>query len=178
MSEQFIAGRKKFRLREANLLLKGVEKRHSFVFECTLTDGDDTMNGFPEFIQNAYTIMLKSANRQKRIAFDERIENVAIEFWSTFKIRTRVFPVVIGATLAKFNMERVGKTDEADVVLTFTAVFLGRKEIHEWTWDHKKHDFWASFEPQQGSLLDSSAENGEGEDVEDDVDDDESEDDE
>jgi hypothetical protein len=169
--EDFITGRKKFRLRDSTLLRRGDEKRHSFVFEQTLSVGDDTMNGMPEWVHTAYNTMLKSANRQKKIVFDERIENVAIDFFATPKSRTRIFTTVIGATLGKFTVERTGKEDNVDVTLIFTCIFPGRKEIHDWTWDHKKADFFASFEPQQSDIFQEAVPNGEGEDVEEEEDD-------
>lgn len=166
--DEFISGRKKFRLKDATLLRRGEDRRHSFVLEQVLTEGDDTMNGMPEFICVAYNTMIKSANRQKRMVFEERFENVAFEAFPTFKGR-RAFPIVIGAQLYGFIMERIGKGEDADVVLRFVVLFSSTKQVHDWTYDHKRADFWAQFEEQQGNLLsgEEMPANGDGEDVDD-----------
>lgn len=143
--------RVKVTIHDTQLLRKNDEKRHKFNMSVTLTDGDDTMVGMAGWVQNAYAAMLKSANLKKRDDFEARFENIAIEFFPTFKGR-RFFAIIVGATLSGFRMERVGKGDDCDVLLHFTAKFPGRKEIHEWTFDHKSAECWASFEQQQGQL--------------------------
>lgn len=152
---EFIEGKKKFRLREYNLLRRDDEKRQQFIFEQDLTEGYDTMNGMPQFVQSAYKTMLKSANKQKNVTFEERIDNVAIECCPTFKGRP-FFSVIMGAQLTKFSMSRTGSGDEPRILLSFTAIFGARKEIHDWAFDHKKADFWADFEPQQAEIFTAS----------------------
>lgn len=152
MEQEFIAGRKKFRLREYNLLRRKAEKRQSITFEQSLNGEDGVMNGMPEFLQTAYATMLKSSNKQGTVGFDERLENVAIEFWPTEKSRSRFFSIVMSATLASFQMKRQGSGDEPEILLTFKAIFPAVLEVHAWCFDHTKADFWAEFEPQQGEL--------------------------
>lgn len=152
MEQEFIAGRKKFRMREYNLLRRKAEKRQSITFEQILSGEDGVMNGMPEFIQTAYTTMLKSSNKQGIVGFDERLENVAIEFWPTEKSRSRFFSIVMSATLANFQMKRQGSGDDPEILLTFKAIFPAVLEVNAWAFDHSKADFWAEFEPQQGEL--------------------------
>lgn len=152
MEQEFIAGRKKFRLNDYNLLRRADEKRQSLDLEQSLSGEDGVMNGMPDFVQTAYATLLKSSNKQDKIVFGEKLTNVAIEFWATEKIRSRFFAPVMGATLSKFQMTRQGNDEDPEILLTFTAVFPAMLELHTWAYDHKTAEFWAIFEPQQGEL--------------------------
>ena len=166
MAEMLTNRRIKVTLHDATLLRRGDEKRHNFRMSINLSE-DGALMGMADWIQNQFTLMQKSINRSDGIKSKTKLENMALGFWSTEKIRSKFFSQVIDATLTKFTMEREGEGDEANVRLFFSAYFPGRMEIHEWTWDHKSQDFWMDFEQQQGDLgLD--AEEGEEEDAEED----------
>jgi hypothetical protein len=144
--------RVKLTLRDAALLRRGEEKRHHFKVDIVLSDGDDALNGMPEWVQNAYTNLIKTGNLATMQKFDVRLENATVEMFPTPKGR-RFFSPIMDATLSSFVMTRTGKGDEdAVVTLSFSAYFPGRKEIHEWTFDHKTANFWAAFEEAQGDL--------------------------
>jgi hypothetical protein len=158
--------RVKLTLRNAALLRKGEEKRHHFKLELNLSEGDDTLTGLPDWMQNAYTNLIKSANLTDCQKFGKlRFENMSLEMFPTFKGK-RFFSIINGATLGAFVMTRTGEGDEdAEVRLTFSAYFAGRREIHDWTFDHSKADFWMAFDSPQGELNLAGAQPGAGEDV-------------
>lgn len=154
MSNVFIpkGKRVKLTLRDAALLRRGEEKRHHFKVDIVLSDGGDSLNGMPEWVQNAYTNLIKTGNLSTLQKFDVRLENATVEMFPTPKGR-RFFSPIMDATLSSFLMTRTGKGDEdAVVTLSFSAYFPGRKEIHEWTFDHKTANFWAAFEEAQQDL--------------------------
>jgi hypothetical protein len=156
----------KLTIRDAALLRRGEEKRHHFKVDVVLSDGGDALNGMPEWVQNAYTSLIKTGNLATLQKFDVRLENATVEMFPTPKGR-RFFAPIMDATLSSFIMTRTGKGDEdAVVTLSFSAYFPGRKEIHEWTFDHKTANFWAAFEEAQGDL-NFQAKPGDSEDVDD-----------
>lgn len=151
MAEQFIDKRIKVTLHDATLLRRGEERRHHFRMSINLSE-DGILVGLPEWMQNSFTLAQKAANRADGIKSKTILETMSLGFWSTEKTRTKFFSQVIGATLSKFVFQREGQGDDADVRLYFSAYFPGRKEIHEWTYDHKAADMWMDFEQQQGDL--------------------------
>ena len=146
--------RVKLTLRDSHLLRRGEEKRHHFKLELTLSEGDDTLTGLPEWIQNAYTNLVKSGNLTDLSKFGKlRFENMTLELYSTPRTKQRFFSVINGATLSKFVMTRTGEEDEdAVVALSFSAHFPGRKDVHDWTFDYKNAAFWMAFDDPQGEL--------------------------
>ena len=152
MSNAFISKRVKVSLHDATLLRRGDEKRHHFRVSINLSD-DGVLSGTPEWVQNCYTLLEKSGNqaddlKSKRVV----LENMSLGFYPTDKARSKFFSQVTDATLSKFSMQRVGKGDDASVVLHFSIKMPARKEIHDWTFDHKNADFWMDFEQMQGDL--------------------------
>jgi|GEM_PF-6994947 len=168
MSIPFISKGKrvKLTLRNAALLRKGDEKRHHFKLELNLSDGGDTLNGLPEWMQNAYTNLIQSGNLTDLQKFGKlRFDNMSLDMYPTYRGR-RFFSIINGATLASFAMMRTGEKDEdAEVRLSFSAYFAGRREIHDWTFDHSRADFWMSFDAPQGELNLAGTQPGASEDV-------------
>lgn len=165
----------KLHLSKQDLLKRSSEdKRQTFSVYCMLSDGNATI-GMPDWVQNAYTQMIKIANKSKKQVFDVVIPNCFIEMFATEKTKSKLFSIIKEATLSNFTMERTGK-DEEDVAvkLTFKISFSARKEIYDWFWDAKKDDFWACFEESQQDLTFAAARDAES-DSEDDEDSDEDE---
>jgi hypothetical protein len=151
MPEEFINKRTRVSLPDAKLLRRGDEKRHNFSLSINLSEGNAIV-GMPAWIQDAYTHLSKSQSRTADAKFNVKLMNMTLDFFSTEMTGGAFFSVVTDATLTKFSMKRKGDGDEADVILSFTAYFPGRREIHDWTFDHKNADFWMEFEQQQGEL--------------------------
>lgn len=111
------------------------------------------LTGMPDWIQNAYTLMVRIANKSKKNVFEEAIHNCFVEMYGTEKTKTRLFPIINEANLLKFTMERTGKDDETVAVkLLFQISFAARKEIYDWCYDTKKATFYAQFEESQQEL--------------------------
>lgn len=156
--------RVRLRIHKTDLIrMASDDKKHKFDASIVLTQGDDTMTGMPEWIQVAYETLLKARNLQKDVNFTHNLSNVAIEIFATPKGR-RTFPIIVDANLTGFQMDRTGSSDDPQIALYFSMKFPGRKEIHDWTWDHKGMECFASFEQQQG-VLNMSPKPGDSEDV-------------
>jgi hypothetical protein len=168
--------RAKLHLSKQDLLKRSAEdKRQTFSVFIALSDGN-ALVGMPDWVQNAYTQMVRIANKSKKQVFDVVIANCFIEMFGTEKTKSKLFSIIQAATLSNFTMERTGK-DEEDVAvkLAFKISFNARKEIYDWFWDAKKDDFWACFEESQQDLTFAAARDAESE-SDDDSDDDEEED--
>jgi hypothetical protein len=145
--------RAKLHLSKQDLLKRSAEdKRQTFSVFCSLSDGN-AMTGMPDWVQNAYTQMIRIANKSKKQVFDVVIPNCFIEVFGSLKTKSKLFAIIKEATLSNFTMERTGK-DEEDVAvkLSFKISFAARKEIYDWFWEAKKDDFFASFEESQQDL--------------------------
>lgn len=145
--------RAKLHLSKQDLLKRSAEdKRQTFSVFIALSDGN-ALVGMPDWVQNAYTQMVRIANKSKKQVFDVVIANCFIEMFGTEKTKSKLFSIIQAATLSNFTMERTGK-DEEDVAvkLAFKISFNARKEIYDWFWDAKKDDFWACFEESQQDL--------------------------
>ena len=165
---EFFPKNKRVRLRVHDtglITLSDEEKRQKFDVSVVLTEGDDTMIGMPEWVQVAYAAMLKSRNLQSNIRFPPKFDGMAIDIFSTPKGK-RTFSPIIDGNLFGFEMDRTGTDEEPQIALYFSMKFPGRKEIHEWTWEHKGQDCFACFEQQQGTL-EMHPKPGESEDVSD-----------
>lgn len=151
MPEAFINRRVKVTLHDATLLRRGDLRTHHFRLSMNLSE-EGSLLGLAEWIQNNYTLMQKATNRIDNIKSKTKLDNMSIGFYSTERTRSKFFSQVVAASLSKFKMERKGDGDEDDVWLFFSAYFPGRREIHDWTYDHKAADLWMDFEQQQGEL--------------------------
>ncbi|HEV2709131.1 MAG TPA: hypothetical protein VGU67_02860 [Edaphobacter sp.] len=153
--------------------LSDENRRLTFHVSCPLES--NTLTGMPEWIQNFYTLMIRTANKGKKQIFDEAVHNCFVEMFGTEKTKQKLFPIINEANLTGFAMERTGKDDEsAAVKLSFKISFAARKEIYDWAYDTKKTTFWAAFEESQQELY--SPANAADSDSDDDDDDDEDED--
>ena len=126
--------------------------------------------------KNAYTQMVRIANKSKKQQFDVVITNCFIEMFGSEKTKAKLFSIIKEATLSNFTMERTGK-DEEDVAvkLAFKISFNARKEIYDWFWEAKKDDFFACFEESQQDLTFQAARDAESDSEEEDDEDDEEE---
>lgn len=163
-TEKFTEKRVKVKLHDATLLRRGDERRHNFRLSINLSE-EGALIGLPEWVQNIYSLMQKAENRADDTKSKTVLENMSLGCWLTEKTRSKFFSQIMGATLSKFSLVRDGKGDEADILLYFNAHFPGRKEVHEWTYDHKNADFWMDFEPMQGDLYVSEEDATEEEEV-------------
>jgi hypothetical protein len=152
MPEEFTSKRIKCTLTDAHLLRRGDERRHKFTVAVSFDDGGYNLAGMTEWVQNAYNQVQKSANKTDELKSKTVLENMSIEFFSTEKTKTAFFPIVTQATLRGFRFFKTGKGDQASVSLIFDAIFAGRKEIHDWTYDHKNADIWVGFEQAQMAM--------------------------
>jgi hypothetical protein len=136
--------------------LSDENRRLTFHVSCPLGDGNNLI-GMPEWIQNFYTLMIRTANRGKKQIFDEAVHGCFVEMFGTEKTKQKLFPIINEASLTGFALERTGKDDEsAEVKLLFKISFAARKEIYDWAYDTKKSTFWASFEESQRELYTTS----------------------
>lgn len=141
------------KLRKATLNRGGSTRQHNFNVEFNLSEGDDTLTGLPEWIQNAYTNLAKLSNVTVAQGFEIVLTDYTLEFYSTAKNRSKMFPVVLKAKLLKFKMTRTGTDDEdVEVKLTFTILFDTSKAIHDWVFDEDETDFWMATEAPQMDL--------------------------
>ena len=170
------------KLRKATLNRGGSTRQHNFNLSLDLTEGDDTLTGLPEWLQNAYTNLARIGNCTALQKFDVVLSDVILEFYGTAKSRQKLWPVVTKAKLSKFVMERTGDEDEeVEVKLTFTAVFDTTKQIYDWVFADDDMEFWMAAEsPQQELNLSgdnaAAAASDDDDDTEDDKDDDEEDD--
>ena len=151
MPEQFISKRVKVSLHDATMTRKGESRFITLQVSVNLSEGN-TLATMPEWITANYSLMAKSRNKTKKSDLDEKLENMSMGFYSTERIRSKFFSQVNEGTLSGFKMLRFGKEENPEIRLTFSIMFAGRREIHDWTYDHKTADFWMDFEQQQGTL--------------------------
>lgn len=155
--------------------LSDENRRLTFHVSCALGE-DASLAGMPEWVQNAYTQMIRVANKSKKQLFDTVIPNCFVEMFGTEKTKTKLFAIVNEATLSGFTMDRTGKDDDDIAVkLCFKISFAARKEIYDWAYDTKKTTFWAAFEESQQELY-REASPSDGDDVDDEEDDDDTDD--
>lgn len=164
--DSFINKRVRVTLHDATMIRVAENRRLHLRVSINLSEMD-SLTAMPEWITSNFSLMQKARNKNKKSDLDEKLENVSIGFWSTERIRSRFFSQVMEASLSKFVMERKGEGDEAVVKLYFSIHFAGRREIHDWTYDHKAADLWMDFEQQQGTLdMEGAEEESEPEDEE------------
>lgn len=140
------------KLKKATLNRGGSTRQHNFQLVLDLTEGDDTLVGLPEWIQNAYTNLIKTANYTDLVKFELAFGDETLEFYGSAKAKTRLWPVVLKAKLAKFSMIREGEEEDAVVKLFFTALFDTTKVINEWVFDDEDGEFYMSSESAQQDL--------------------------
>jgi hypothetical protein len=118
-----------------------------------LTQGDDTLNGLPEWIQNAFTHMIRTGNCAKKQLFDAVFPAATLECFCSGKAKTRDFLVSKKADLSKFEMTRKGIGDDASVVLEFIATFPKQTAIHKYIDETPiDEEVWMQFEQAQTAL--------------------------
>lgn len=163
--------RTKLHLSEQKLLKRSSDdKRQTLSVFVKLSDGN-ALVGMPEWVQNAYTQMVKIANKSKHQVFDTVIPGCFVECFGTEKTKSKLFAIINAATLSHFVMDRTGKDDtDVEVNLSFKITFAGRKEIYDWYWDAKKETFFAQFEESQQDLTFAQARDNESDEVEQDGD--------
>lgn len=128
-------------------------RRHTLRFGFDLSAGDSTLVGLPEWLQTAYTNIVRTGNLTRMQQFDIVLTAMTVECFSTEKARRPDWAVMFKANLSKFAMTRTGESDEdAAVKLQFIAEFDALKECHDWIFESKKANFWLAFEASQQAL--------------------------
>lgn len=118
-----------------------------------LTQGDDTLNGLPEWIQNAFTHMVKTGNCAKKQEFSAVFPAATLECFASQKAKTRDFLVAKKADLSNFQMTRKGSDEEPTVVLEFVATFPKQSAIHKYIDETPiDEEVWMQFEQAQTTL--------------------------
>lgn len=128
-------------------------RRHTLRFGFDLSAGDSTLVGLPEWLQTAYTNIVRTGNLTRMQQFDIVLTAMTVECFATEKARRPDWAVMFKANLSKFAMTRTGESDEdAAVKLQFIAEFDALKEAHDWIFESKKANFWLAFEASQQTL--------------------------